>query len=51
MQIWKIRIFWNELAENIYIYIYFLFQTVFVFYFSKIMNLRLYIFLVDKSMM
>ena len=48
MQIWKIRIFWNELAEKNF---FFLFQTVFIFDFSKNMNPRLYIlFLVDKSM-
>ena len=47
-QIWKIRIFWIELIEKNFL---FLFQAVFVFDFSKNMNPRLYILvLVDKSM-
>ena len=47
MQIWKIRIFWNELAEK---NIFLLFQTDFIFDFSKNMTPRLYIlFLIDKS--
>ena len=48
MQIWKIRIFWNKLTEKNF---FFLFQTIFIFDFSKNMSPRLYIlFMVDKSM-
>ena len=48
MQIWKSRIFWNELTEK---NIFFLIPRVFIFDFCKNMNPRLSIlFLVDKSM-